>query len=186
MTDVTEIQSGGSNLTQTERVRQLQMMLDVSRQVASLDTLDAVLDTLVSVAVDQTGAERGSLFLHDPATGELFSRVAQGLKRREIRILDDVGIAGSTFQSGEGLIIHDAYEDDRFNRDVDAQTGFTTKSILATPVRNAKGELIGVAQVLNKKEGQFSEQDLSVLAGCLLYTSPSPRDLSTSRMPSSA
>ena len=171
MTDASNIEKGestkdaASQLSQAERVRQLQMMLDVSKQVASMDTLDAVLDTLVSVAVDQAGAERGSLFLHDPATGELFSRIAQGLKRREIRILDDVGIAGTTFQSGEGLIIHDAYNDERFNREVDAQTGFTTKSILACPVRNAKGEVIGVAQVLNKKEGQFTEQDLSVLEG---------------------
>jgi len=171
LTDASNIEKGestkdaASQLSQAERVRQLQMMLDVSKQVASMDTLDAVLDTLVSVAVDQAGAERGSLFLHDPATGELFSRIAQGLKRREIRILDDVGIAGTTFQSGEGLIIHDAYNDERFNREVDAQTGFTTKSILACPVRNAKGEVIGVAQVLNKKEGQFTEQDLSVLEG---------------------
>lgn len=171
MTDASNIEKGestkdaASQLSQAERVRQLQMMLDVSKQVASMDTLDAVLDTLVSVAVDQAGAERGSLFLHDPATGELFSRIAQGLKRREIRILDDVGIAGTTFQSGEGLIIHDAYNDERFNREVDAQTGFTTKSILACPVRNAKGEVIGVAQVLNKKEGQFTAQDLSVLEG---------------------
>ncbi len=157
--------SGASELTQAERVDQLQMMLDVSRQVASMDTLDAVLDTLVSVAVDQTGAERGSLFLHDAASGELFSRIAQGLKRREIRILDDVGIAGSTFHSGESVIIHDAYNDDRFNRQVDAETGFTTKSILATPVRNAKNEIIGVAQVLNKVDGEFTKQDLAVLEG---------------------
>lgn len=153
------------NLSQAEHVKQLQMLLDVSRQVAALDTLDAVLDTLVSVAVAETKAERGTLFLHDAATGELFSRVAQGLKRHEIRILDTVGIAGHTFQNGEGQIIHDPYNDERFNRDVDAETGFTTKSILAAPVRNAKGEIIGVAQVLNKKEGQFTEMDLAVLEG---------------------
>lgn len=153
------------DLSQSEHIKQLQMMLDVSRQVAALDTLDAVLDTLVSVAVAETRAERGTLFLHDSATGELFSRVAQGIKRHEIRILDNVGIAGAAFQAGEGLIIHDAYNDERFNREVDQETGYTTKSILAAPVRNAKGEVIGVAQVLNKKEGQFTEMDLAVLEG---------------------
>lgn len=153
------------DMSQSEHIKQLQMMLDVSRQVAALDTLDAVLDTLVSVAVAETKAERGTLFLHDSATGELFSRVAQGIKRHEIRILDNVGIAGAAFQAGEGLIIHDAYNDERFNREVDQETGYTTKSILAAPVRNAKGEVIGVAQVLNKKEGQFTEMDLAVLEG---------------------
>ena len=165
MNEVSGANDKAPELTQGDRVKQLQMMLDVSRQVASADTLDAVLDILVSVAVDQTGATRGSLFLHDAASGELVSRIAQGLKRREIRILDDVGIAGSTFHSGESLIIHDAYDDERFNRQVDADTGFTTKSILATPVRNAKDEIIGVAQVLNKIDGQFTEQDLAVLEG---------------------
>jgi adenylate cyclase len=153
------------DLSQSDHIKQLQMMLDVSRQVAALDTLDAVLDTLVSVAVAETKAERGTLFLHDSATGELFSRVAQGIKRHEIRILDNVGIAGAAFQAGEGLIIHDAYNDERFNREVDQETGYTTKSILAAPVRNAKGEVIGVAQVLNKKDGQFTEMDLAVLEG---------------------
>ncbi|NQX93924.1 MAG: GAF domain-containing protein, partial [Erythrobacter sp.] len=141
------------------------MILEVSRQVASMETLDAVLDTLVSVAVAQTKADRGSLFLHDAKTGELYSRVAQGMKRREIRILDDVGIAGATFHSGEPLIIHDAYSDARFNREVDSETGYKTDSILATPIRNARGAIIGVAQVLNKTKGEFTQQDLEVLEG---------------------
>ena len=38
------------------------------------------------------------------------------------------------------------------------------------------------------REFTFGSEDLSLLGDyyCLLYTSPSPRDLSTSRMPSSA
>jgi adenylate cyclase len=160
-----EAQGTGSELSQEDRLKELQMILDVSRQVASMDTLDAVLDTLMSVAVDAVGADRGSLFLHDPATSELFSRIAQGMKRREIRIMDDVGIAGAAFHSGEGMIIHDAYSDPRFNSDVDAETGFKTESILASPVRNARGEIIGVAQALNKLDGEFNEQDLAILSG---------------------
>ena len=165
-----EPEGGASGLSQPElsqedRLRELQMILDVSRQVASMDSLDGVLDTLMSVAVDAVGADRGSLFLHDPATSELYSRIAQGMKRREIRIMDDVGIAGAAFHSGEGLIIHDAYADPRFNADVDRETGFKTQSILACPVRNARGEIIGVAQALNKVDGEFDAQDLAVLAG---------------------
>lgn len=157
--------SEASELTQEERLSQLQMILDVSRKVASMDTLDGVLDTLMSVAVEAVGADRGSLFLHDPATSELYSRIAQGMKRREIRIMDDVGIAGATFHGGEGMIIHDAYADPRFNSEVDVETGFKTQSILASPVRNARGQIIGVAQALNKKDGEFTSQDLKVLAG---------------------
>ncbi|KEO89235.1 guanylate cyclase [Erythrobacter longus] len=157
--------SSAPELSQEEQLKELQMILDVSRQVASMDTLDGVLDTLMSVAVKAVGADRGSLFLHDPATSELYSRIAQGMKRREIRIMDDIGIAGAAFHSGEGMIIHDAYADPRFNSDVDTETGFKTQSILACPVRNARGQIIGVAQALNKVDGEFTAQDLTVLGG---------------------
>jgi adenylate cyclase len=144
-------------------MRHLQMLLDVSRQMAAMDTLDAVLDTLINIAVREVDGERGTLFLHDAATGELYSRIAQGVETREIRILDNVGIAGAVFRSGEPEIVADVYADDRFNRDIDQQTGFTTESILCTPVRNARGEVFGVAQVLNKRSGPFGETDMRVL-----------------------
>ena len=38
----------------------------------------------------------------------------------------------------------------------------------------------------NSEEKTLEEQCEAYYSGCLLYTSPSPRDLSTSRMPSSA
>lgn len=159
--------SGGkdANMSQSEHLRHLQMLLDVSRQVAALDTLDAVLDTLITVAVKETRAERGTLFLHDASTGELYSRVAQGIRTHEIRILDNAGIAGAVFHSGVGEIVSDAYGDERFNAEVDKETGFKTQSILCAPVKNAKGEIIGVAQVLNKAEGDFSDLDMAVLEG---------------------
>ena len=61
------------------------------------------------------------------------------------------------------MIIHEAYLDEHFNSSIDEQTGFVTKSILCAPVRTVRGEIIGVAQALNKIEGQFSEQDLALL-----------------------
>ena len=146
-------------------MRHLQMLLDVSRQVAAMDTLDAVLDKLVSVAVQETGAERGSLFLRDDQTGELYSRVAQGVRTREIRLLANEGLAGAVYRSGQGEIIEDAYTDPRFNPKVDEETGFKTKSMLVTPLRNAKGRIIGVTQILNKRDGFFSEHDVAIVEG---------------------
>ncbi|MEM8700165.1 MAG: GAF domain-containing protein, partial [Pseudomonadota bacterium] len=146
-------------------MRHLQMLLDVSRQVAAMDTLDAVLDKLVSVAVQETGAERGSLFLRDDQTGELYSRVAQGVRTREIRLLANEGLAGAVYRSGQGEIIADAYSDSRFNPKVDEETGFKTTSMLVTPLRNAKGRIIGVTQILNKRGGVFTENDVAIVEG---------------------
>ncbi len=151
-------------LRQADRkLKQAEMLLNVSRRVAAIESLDEVLETMVEMTTWELQAERGTLFLNDPVTDELYSRFAQGNFQREIRIMNNTGIAGAVFQSGEGLIILDAYSDDRFNRTVDEQTGFTTKSILCAPVRTVKGELIGVIQVLNKKKGEFTDDDLALL-----------------------
>ncbi|MEW6304991.1 MAG: GAF domain-containing protein [Verrucomicrobiota bacterium] len=147
----------------TERIRQLEMLLNVSRQVSAIDSLDEVLEVLVALVTTETGAERGSLFLNDSQTGELYSRIAQGTNRREIRILNTSGIAGHVFTSAKGVIIPDAYNDSRFDRSVDRQTGFRTRNILCAPIKTAKGEVIGVVQTLNKILGPFSEADLHLL-----------------------
>jgi adenylate cyclase len=139
------------------------MLLEVSRRVAADQTLDEVLETLVEVTAEATGAERATLFLNDPQSGELYSRVARGNIRREIRILNTSGVIGDVFTSGQGTIVDDAYADPRFNRTVDEQTGFTTQNILCAPIRTVTGEVIGAVQTLNKKRGRFTNEDLKLL-----------------------
>src|SRR5204863_1246292 len=107
---------------------------------------------------------RGSLFLNDPGTNELYSRVAQGNIKREIRMLNTSGIAGHVFTSGEPLISHEPYTDPRFNSSVDEQTGFITRNIVCVPLRTVRGEIIGVAQALNKRKGDFTQEDLDLLS----------------------
>ena len=109
-------------------------------------------------AIAETDAERGTLFLNDPQSGELYSRFAHGEQQREIRLLNTSGIAGHVFTTGEGVIVQDAYKGDRFNRTIDQQTGFKTKSVLCAPVRTVKGEIIGVAQALNSRSGRFTKE----------------------------
>ncbi|MEW6164505.1 MAG: GAF domain-containing protein [Pseudomonadota bacterium] len=145
------------------RLRHAELLLEVTRRMAGYGTLDEVLNALVDMTTSELNAERGSLFLNDPDTNELYSRVAQGNIQREIRILNTSGIAGHVFTSGDALIIHDAYADSRFNRSIDEQTGFTTNSILCVPIKTVKGEIIGVAQTLNKRSGKFTKQDLHLL-----------------------
>ncbi len=145
------------------RLRRTEMLIRLSQRVASIDNLDELLATLVELTANETNAERGTLFLNDPASNELYSRAAQGTFNREIRLLNNSGIAGVVFQSGQGLIIHDPYKDERFNDEIDRKTGFITQSILCAPIKTARGEIIGVVQTLNKREGRFNAEDLDVL-----------------------
>ncbi len=154
--------TGGSTAIQN-RLHLAELLLNVTQRMATYETLDEVLTSLIEMTTAELGAERGSLFLNDPDTNELFSRVAQGNVQREIRLLNTSGIAGHVFTSGEALIINDAYSDPRFNRTIDEQTGFATQNVLCVPIKSAKGEVVGVAQVLNKHKGKFTKQDLHLL-----------------------
>jgi adenylate cyclase len=139
------------------------MLLQVTTDLAKTKSLDEALETLVKITTSTIGAERGTIFLNDPTTGELYSRIAQGNFRREIRIMNSKGVAGWVFSQNEGAIIPDAYKDDRFNKAVDVRTGFRTKSILCAPLRTVNGEKIGVSQILNKVDGEFTVEDLEML-----------------------
>lgn len=147
-------------MAQKRRMREVELLLEISRKMSAIDSLDSVLNVLVEMTTAELKAERGTLFLNDPDTNELYSRAAIGNFQREIRILNTSGVAGYVFNSGRGVVIHEAYSDPRFNRSIDEQTGFVTHNILCVPIKTAKGEIIGVAQILNKKKGHFSHNDL--------------------------
>jgi len=149
------------------RLREAELLLSVTSRLASFETLDEVLFALLEMTTETLGTERGALFLNDPQTKELYSRVAQGNIQREIRILNDSGIAGAVFCSGEPLIIQDAYADPRFNRVVDERTGFKTRSILCVPITTGRGEIIGVAETLNKRSGKFTRHDLALFSAMI-------------------
>src|ERR1035437_167308 len=70
------------------RLKLVELLLEVSHRMAAYDSLDDVLRTLVEMTTAELGAERGTLFLNDPATNELYSRVAQGNIKHEIRLLN--------------------------------------------------------------------------------------------------
>jgi len=138
-------------------------LVDVANRVSDTLSLDVLFVRLLEVVTESLDAERSSLFLHDAETGELFSRVMQGNAVGEVRFPAGQGIAGSVFTSGAGEIIPDAYADPRFNRWVDTETGYRTRNLLCVPIRNNRGEVIGVTQALNKRAGEFDTEDMQAL-----------------------
>lgn len=122
--------------------------------------LDHTIATVMEEARKLMDADRATLFLLDKKTNELWSKIKQDDGTlTEIRFPADKGIAGTVAQTGEILNIHDAYEDDRFNQEVDKQTGYKTNTILCMPVYNDDEELIGVTQLINKNKGVFTKSD---------------------------
>jgi adenylate cyclase len=158
-------------------LREEVQILEASQALMGEIHLDRLLERMISATTHLLDAERGTVFVYDRKTNELFSRFAEGLAAcdfppppgvhedpgqpvmREIRIAANEGIAGAVFTSGNAEKISDPYADPRFNPNVDRQTGFRTRSMLTMPICNKQGERIGVTQVLNKKGGQFTAKD---------------------------
>lgn len=137
--------------------------IEVSNELSCALSLDDLLKRIIDITIEAIGVDRSTLFLNDKQNKELFSRVAIGELTKEIRFPNNIGIAGSVFTTGQTIVIHDAYSDHRFNREIDMQTGYRTVNILCSPIKTRAGETIGVIQLLNKKEGSFSNDDLVVL-----------------------
>ncbi|MDX2083908.1 MAG: tetratricopeptide repeat protein [Candidatus Melainabacteria bacterium] len=146
------------------QTRSLISMLRVGQAVAG----ERDISNLLSVIKDETeralDADRCTVFLYDRERNELWSKVASGLKNtQEIRFPAHKGLAGYVVKTGEVLNIRDAYADPRFNQEVDKKTGYRTRNLLCIPIRNRKMDIIGVFQVLNKRNGCFEKADEDLL-----------------------
>ncbi len=149
-----------------DTVRRATAIADIAERVSDSLSLDVLFPRLMEVVSSALNADRSSLFLYDAETKELYSRVMQGNTMGEIRFPSQLGIAGSVFTKGEAEIITaDAYNNSRFNQEVDRRTGYRTRNILCVPIRNKAREVIGVAQVLNKHGGDFDGEDRKLLEG---------------------
>lgn len=147
------------------QMRNLNALLEVSKALASAFQLDDLLLLIVGKTTEVMEAERSSLFLYDKATNEIWTKIAQGVTLKEIRLPVGVGIAGDVAKTRRGANLPDAYDDPRFNPEFDKKTGYRTRAVLCLPVMNSEAELVGVVQVLNKKGGgSFDEQDEELLA----------------------
>ncbi len=143
--------------------KKVRAMADIGIAMSSVVDLDILLDIIMRKVTELMQAERSTLFLLDNESGELFSKLAQGITLREIRLKLGEGIAGYVAKSWEPVIVNDAYRDERFNDSVDRITGFRTRSVICIPLINKSRELVGVLQVLNKKDADFDDTDLSLL-----------------------
>ena len=129
-----------------------------------------MLHHIVELAANSLDAERATLFIVDKQKKELWSKSGIGIHQKEIRIPIDTGIAGEVALSNTYQIIDDPYSHPKFNQKVDKVTGYKTRNILCVPMANITGEVIGVFQILNKKEGSFIKDDAQFLSAMAVST----------------
>src|SRR4051812_7605277 len=138
-------------------------VLDIGTQISAARDVDALLRLVMDRLTALLSAEASTLFMVDEETNELWSRVLRGSTLKEIRIPVSAGIAGHVVQSGKSLLLADAYADIRFNPEIDRQSGFRTRSMIAAPLRHVSGRILGVVEVLHRKVNAFSNEDRALV-----------------------
>eukprot|EP00948_MAST-09A_sp_MAST-9A-sp1_P002839 g2839.t1 len=143
-----------ANCTKTHLLK----VLDCIRKVNQCKKLDDAIEMIIDEICSILECDRATLFMVDLSSSSLVVRVGKGAKN--IRIPLTSGIAGSVYETGKHLNIPDAYKHPKFNKSVDAKTGYKTKSILCQPVRDSNNKIVAVLQVVNKlKLPIFTSED---------------------------
>lgn len=150
--------------------QRLMSLLRVGQAMAAERNLDKLLTLVKDETELALEADRCTVFIYDRDRNELWSKVAAGVDtHEEIRFPAHLGLAGYVVKTGEILNIKDAYEDPRFNKEIDKKTGYRTRNILCMPMRNRRNEIIGVFQILNKRHTHFDKVDEDMLAAITTY-----------------
>jgi len=138
-------------------------LLAVTSAIGTELDLDILLQQIIAASSELLNAERSTLFLYDKKRNILWSSIAEGLDESVIELRPGEGIAGHVWQTRNPEIVHDPYNDDRFDGTVDKRTGFLTRNIICLPIINREEKVIGVTQTVNKKDGVFTERDIQRL-----------------------
>lgn len=140
-------------------------VLEVGAQISQARDVEHLLHVVMDRLSALVGAEAATLFMLDEEAGELWSRVIKGSGLKEIRIPATKGIAGHVVTTGKSLLLGDAYSDIHFNPEIDKQSGFRTRSMVAAPLKHVSGRVLGVVEVLHRKVNAFNPEDRALVEG---------------------
>ena len=128
--------------------------------------LNSLLTQILDSATKLCNGEASSLLLVNKETQELYFEVSIGgaaadIKRFTVKMGE--GIAGWVALHNRSIIVNDAESDKRHRLDIAKSVKYTSKTMLAVPMR-VKDECLGVIEIINKKDGkEFTQEDLEWL-----------------------
>ena len=153
--------------SQLSAEEKLNLLVEFGTRISCEIRLDKLLDIIAQQITKMLDVGRCTIYLKDVEKNELWSKIAQGrgLEHTEIRVpLNGNGVISICARTGETINLPNAYEDPRFCMDVDMVTDFRTHTLLAVPLKNNSGRVLGVFQVANRSDGNpFDKKDEGIL-----------------------
>ena len=148
--------------------------LDLFNQIVEQIFKEKDIDSFSKVVVEKLttifNADRATFYFFNEETEELWSYVSTDLEISEIRVPLSMGVVGRACLEKKVLNVKNAYKLDYFDRGIDEKTGYHTKTILCSPLLGREGRLLGAIQVINKRNGLFTEYDEKLFTSISFYT----------------
>jgi Nif-specific regulatory protein len=151
-----------ANGASRQHLEKLRAVLNICRRMSAITDLASLQSLITQEAKELLQADRVSIFLFDRDHCELWSAISE--EGRIMRFDARLGIAGAVAMTGQTINAADAYEHPLFYKEVDLETGYRTRTLLAVPLHSLDGAVIGVGEASNKKGGVFTEGDAEILA----------------------
>jgi signal transduction histidine kinase len=148
------------------RNRQIAAVHQISSLLSSTLDLDERLRHILLLSMRTVNAEAGTIFLHRASDSKLVFQYVVGEKADQltgVAINDDFGIVGAVFHSGQPQITNRPRESSAHRAELGEKVGFHTESVVTVPIKYQAGQPVGVMQILNKQQGEFTRDDLEVL-----------------------
>ena len=141
-------------------------ILEANMAISSNLNLNTLLHIVMSLTEELIDPEVSAVMLLSQDKKELYWEISRGDKSEffldRMTLPVGEGIGGEVAQTGESVLVNDVRKDPRWNSSYDEKSGFQTRSMICVPIK-FHGEILGVIEVINKKEGEFASRDLRIL-----------------------
>ncbi|QDU56434.1 sigma-54-dependent Fis family transcriptional regulator [Aeoliella mucimassa] len=162
-----------SRRRESRHARRLQALLEITHQWAQTDNTETLLNRMAEAATELFDCDRATIFLWDRPHRTLVGRPALGMENNELRVPDTAGVVGRVVQSGQPERVDRTDDRAVIHSQVDKESGYTTETILCVPLLSPDKETLGAFEVLNKRAGNFTADDLTGLTELAAYAAVS-------------
>jgi HD-GYP domain-containing protein (c-di-GMP phosphodiesterase class II) len=171
--------------------KKLQHIIQMGIEVSQISDLDVLLEKILSESRNLVNADAGSIYIKEEDTLK-FSYAQNETLRKKLgpgkkliyttfsMPITKKSIAGFVALEGKVLNIANAYKISKkmpysFNSSIDKLVGYKTQSMLTVPLKNNRGDIIGVLQLINAQDNEgnivpFNAEDVSYINPFAMYT----------------
>ena len=153
------------DLKTRKQVERLRSTLSIASRLSMAEDAAPLLELIALEATRLLNCDRSSIFLWDRERNEVEARPALGVKNSSLRLPAGEGIVGETLRTGKSINVDEAYEDPRFNQEVDRKYGYRTRNLICVPLRDAQNSIVGAFEAINQNDNRpFTQEDIECLS----------------------